>query len=462
MEMGAVCSGTRMQANNNNAQASASASGAAPPAEPAFHFDSCTRTVIAKTKLIGRHRWSIEGFSALPVQRTVSCTSPPFTAGGKRWELFVHNDGHSDQYAGCVSVFLQLLEPHVQGTVNCGFRFTLLHPTDASKNVTKPSVGQKLHTFKVGDTNWGFYSLENYKRLASEKYLWPNDAFVVELELEEATGQTQTHEHMAPSYVPSAQHGDLIAALSLPLTPSAPCSCALRHDIAELLRSGATGDILLLVGPAQESMHAHRGVLEARSSVFRAMFSSHMKDSREETLVIPDATPGAFRALLEFVYCDALPDHLVLTFAMALEVFTLADRWDLDRLTELVVPIISRHLSVANVYSALQFADAHSHCTGGARLKRVAVEFSRQHFEEVLAEGASKFRRMQSAMLEAQEARSSGSASAAATTDDDYMNVYDDGAAIAVALFANARASGGSRGGQVGRRVWPRSSHARR
>ncbi len=68
----------------------------------------------------------------------------------------------------------------MQGTVNCGFRFTLLHPTDASKNVTKPSVGQKLHTFKVGDTNWpwGFYSLESYKRLVSEKYLWPSDAFV--------------------------------------------------------------------------------------------------------------------------------------------------------------------------------------------------------------------------------------------------------------------------------------------
>lgn len=219
-----------MQANNNNAQAtSASAAGAAPSAgsaaDAAFHFDSCTRTVIAKTKLVGRHRWSIEGFSALPVQRTVSCTSPSFTAGGKRWELFVHNDGHSDQYAGCVSVFLQLLEPLVQGTVNCGFRFTLLHPTDASKNVTKPSVGQKLHTFKVGDTNWGFYSLESYKRLVSEKYLWPNDAFVVELELEVATGQTQTHEHVAPSYLPSAQHADTIAALSLPLTPSAPCSC---------------------------------------------------------------------------------------------------------------------------------------------------------------------------------------------------------------------------------------------
>jgi hypothetical protein len=118
------------------------------------HFESCCRTVVTKTKLIGRHRWVIEGFSALPVQRLVSVTSPPFVCGGKKWELFLHNDGHSDQYAGCISVFLQLLEPAPSVSVNCGFKFTMLHPTDASKNVTKPSTGQKVHTFKAGDTNW--------------------------------------------------------------------------------------------------------------------------------------------------------------------------------------------------------------------------------------------------------------------------------------------------------------------
>ena len=53
--------------------------------------------------------------------------------------------------------------------------------------------------------------------------------------------------------------------------------------------------------------------------------------------------------------------HLCTQFECALEVFQLADRFDLDRLTELVVPMIARHLTVATVLEALQFSETHRH-----------------------------------------------------------------------------------------------------
>jgi hypothetical protein len=92
---------------------------------------SCARSVVQKTKVVAKHRWVIEGFSTLPVQRLVSVTSPVFNAGGKNWELFCHNDGHSEQYAGCVSIFLQLVNAGAQGTVPCGFKFVLKHPVQS-------------------------------------------------------------------------------------------------------------------------------------------------------------------------------------------------------------------------------------------------------------------------------------------------------------------------------------------
>jgi hypothetical protein len=130
------------------------------------------------------------------------------------------------------------------------------------------------------------------------------------------------------------------------------------------------------------------------------MFASEMKDANEHLLEMPDASPDAIRAVLEYMYSDCIPEYLLQSFATAVEVFQLADRWDLDRLTELVVPLISRHLSVANVFAALQFAETHKHSAGGARLRRVAIEFSRQHFEDVIDDGTAKIRKLQAALLE--------------------------------------------------------------
>jgi hypothetical protein len=104
---------------------------------PGVQVGSCIRTVVQKTKVEVKHRyvplwcgcacllglstcqvcsqvcvsifcrgrrWVVEGFSSLPVQRTVCVTSSPFQAGGCMWELFCHDDGHNDSYAGCVSM----------------------------------------------------------------------------------------------------------------------------------------------------------------------------------------------------------------------------------------------------------------------------------------------------------------------------------------------------------------------
>ena len=83
-------------------------------------------------------------------------------------------------------------------------------------------------------------------------------------------------------------------------------------------------------------------------------------------------------ALLQ--YCDVVPETLISSFRVAIEVFQLADRFDLDALTDLLVPAIAANLSIQNVIPALQFAYAHRHSAGGERLKRVAQEFAKIHW----------------------------------------------------------------------------------
>ena len=54
-----------------------------------------------------------------------------------------------------------------------------------------------------------------------------------------------------------------------------PCTCAMRRDMSELLTNGqCVPDVTLKIGA--EEIYAHRCILCARSSVFRAMFASPM------------------------------------------------------------------------------------------------------------------------------------------------------------------------------------------
>ena len=56
-----------------------------------------------------------------------------------------------------------------------------------------------------------------------------------------------------------------------------------------------------------QEVEAHRCVLAVRSDHFRAMFSSGMRESLEQRVVIPDMRLQVFRALLVYLYCDILP-----------------------------------------------------------------------------------------------------------------------------------------------------------
>lgn len=56
-----------------------------------------------------------------------------------------------------------------------------------------------------------------------------------------------------------------------------------------------------------EELPAHRIVLTARSPVFHALLKSGMREGAEGVVKLEDVRAPVFRALLHFVYTDALP-----------------------------------------------------------------------------------------------------------------------------------------------------------
>ncbi|EDO42190.1 predicted protein [Nematostella vectensis] len=89
-------------------------------------------------------------------------------------------------------------------------------------------------------------------------------------------------------------------------------------------------------------VHAHKGLIMARSEVMAAMFGGSFAESSNEEIKLKDTPLKAFIGLLEYLYTDKLSPHESLDEDKQL--LTLADRFCLNRMRSLCERRISEHL----------------------------------------------------------------------------------------------------------------------
>ncbi|CAO2207320.1 unnamed protein product [Urochloa humidicola] len=105
------------------------------------------------------------------------------------------------------------------------------------------------------------------------------------------------------------------------------------RDFSHLLDCKASTDISIIV--KGEAIPAHRAILAARSQVFQAKLFGSMAGAASSSIMLQDIEPATFKAMLEFMYTDELPedykfgDALVETMKHLLAA---ADRYSMDRL----------------------------------------------------------------------------------------------------------------------------------
>ncbi|XP_066353763.1 BTB/POZ and MATH domain-containing protein 1-like [Miscanthus floridulus] len=162
----------------------------------------------------------------------------------------------------------------------------------------------------------------------------------------------------------------------------------LPECLGRLLEEGVGTDVTIHVG--EETFAAHRIVLAMRSPVFRAQLYGPMRDKGEQQhLAIEDVQPSLFRALLGFIYTDALPaiDDDGLDEHDRKErichLLVVADRFAMERLKMICQGILSKNLAVHTVVAMLALADQH-HCD---MLKESCFEFilSPNRLQDVVA-----------------------------------------------------------------------------
>ena len=149
------------------------------------------------------------------------------------------------------------------------------------------------------------------------------------------------------------------------------------RDLGGLLKSMDGADMTFNVGG--EKVLAHRSVLAARSSVFKAELLGAMEESYGSTIVIRDMEADVFESLLHFIYTDSLPDLQMasnqgeahLDVMMASHLLVAADRYNIERLKLICKHKLCSHIDANMAATSLVLAEQH--CCNG--LKEACLQF---------------------------------------------------------------------------------------
>ncbi|GJM97720.1 hypothetical protein PR202_ga14669 [Eleusine coracana subsp. coracana] len=164
-----------------------------------------------------------------------------------------------------------------------------------------------------------------------------------------------------------------VAASPVPLSSSYDLS---KH-LGDLLLCQKGVDVTFVV--SGERVAAHRCVLAARSPVFMDELFGDMKETAAREVEVEDVEADVFRALVQFIYTDALPEELDLDDdedtstgkAMAQHLLAAADRYGVERLKGLCEDMICADISVATAAASLALAKQH----GCQKLKAKCMDF---------------------------------------------------------------------------------------
>ncbi|GBM11925.1 TD and POZ domain-containing protein 1 [Araneus ventricosus] len=128
----------------------------------------------------------------------------------------------------------------------------------------------------------------------------------------------------------------------------------LKDDLNSLFKEEILCDTKLKT--ANATFPAHALVLSARSSVFKSMFTTDMKEKTNKCVDIDDLDDDAVRRMLLFMYSDTLDD---LEYESAKSLYFAADKYNIVSLLQRCSNFLKQNLLQSNCCDILLLADKH-------------------------------------------------------------------------------------------------------
>ncbi|CAN8244247.1 unnamed protein product [Cochlearia groenlandica] len=328
---------------------------------------SVTRTVI------GSHKFVIQGYrlaKGMGVGKHIA--SDNFSVGGYQWGIFFYPDGKNpEDNSSYVSVFIALAS---EGTeVRALFELSLVDQSGKGNHKVhshferSPDTGP--YTLKYRGSMWGYKRFYRRSLLETSDYL-KDDCLIINCTVGVVVSETQCPQ-LRSVRVPDSELGS---------------------HFGVLLDTMEGSDVVFDV--AGEKFPAHKLVLSARSPFFKSRFFSEVEQNDTEVVTISDLEPKVFKALLQFMYKDSLPEDVepvtkhtfeILKMAdmyetLIIKLLAAADKYDLCRLRLLCESHICKGISVKSVAKILTLADRYN----AKELKKVCLTFTAENLAAVL------------------------------------------------------------------------------
>ncbi|CAL1287708.1 unnamed protein product [Larinioides sclopetarius] len=153
--------------------------------------------------------------------------------------------------------------------------------------------------------------------------------------------------------------------------PKIPCAL---EELTQLYEEGTLCDTKLKT--ATETFNAHKSILSARTSVFKAMFTTNMQEKANECVIIEDLDSDTIRRMLKFLYSDNLDD---LDWQCAKNLYFAADKYNMIGLKHRCSAFMKSNLQPPNCCKILVLADKHQ----DSDLKKSVQEYIAKFREEI-------------------------------------------------------------------------------
>ncbi|KAJ3686142.1 hypothetical protein LUZ61_015306 [Rhynchospora tenuis] len=269
-------------------------------------------------------------------------SSPIFKSNGYKWAIHCYPKG-KDKYNVYVSVFLVLLSDCVKLRVD--FTLGIL-----GKSGSRPlKLTSLYHTFTSASDNCGLkYFIERF--MLEPEYVTKDGYFQIFCSI-----NAVNQEFNCTSHIPIGHS---------------------KEDIRNLWESGEMTDVKFEV--EGDIICAHKVILAAQSSVFKAELIRHMAKGKVECIRIENMKTEVFRALLHFMYDNSVDNerdtHLA-TSAMTQNLLEAASRYAIEGLIVRCEYYLIETLSLDTIIDVLLFAERL--CL--FKLKEACLEFASRH-----------------------------------------------------------------------------------
>ncbi|XP_037438532.1 BTB/POZ and MATH domain-containing protein 1-like [Triticum dicoccoides] len=332
-----------------------------PPASPPSYSESKPTSIMAEPYEIPAamiaesekrsYVLKIDGYSmANALLKNGECmTSAPFSVGGHNWVVRYYPNGYPKHCDNYISLYVQLEAADAED-VKAKAKLKLSVLDKNGNPVPSYSRTIPLHTFSRRAPDRGYHDFIHKAGLEVSPHL-RDDCLTIRC--------------------------DVTVVKDIDQEARIPPSDLHRH-LGDLLQSNDGADLTFQVGG--RTFPAHRCVLTARSSVFKAGLLGALVESSCSTIEIRDMEPDVFEYLLHFIYTDSVPLHDVVMAGHLLEA---ADRYDIPRLKVICEEKLCSHIDSNMVATSLALARQH----GFRRLNKACLQFlaSPSNFDAMVA-----------------------------------------------------------------------------